>query len=514
MLAMIGLVVLAASVTAATDTGQVINAVTWPTLTALCGVAALNGFRIRRNPHNTTVERRMWGSVSLATTIFLVSDIWQFAMFLRAPESTASALGGPVYSVGVLAGTLCMVVALLAMPLRLGTRHERVRFLLDAATVLVFAATLGCYFTATAGEAGIAGAGRIFSLLLGPAIYMVAVFALIKLLLMPVKPFTPLAGTLMSLSAAFEGAATGFRPWLVAQGHIPWQQGATIIAVAALAAAARVEHLRTRSGRPNPSQSSRRPYSLLPYAAVAGTFALLIGVLAVDGWQRPTWIVVAGSAISSALVVARQLVAFADNAHLLELLDAKVAELHMSLAARDRLAAELEHLAFHDTLTGLANRAFFQRHLDDHGGRRAVLLIDLDGFKPINDNYGHAAGDAVLVSVAARLRAFAGPGDLVARLGGDEFAVLTAGPLTAAEAQTLAVALATEIRQPMTIRGCEIRVGASVGVATGRDGQSGAELLHDADTAMYRQKADNRHRYGQLGVDLSEVASSGEPLRT
>ncbi|MBB2947096.1 diguanylate cyclase (GGDEF)-like protein [Actinoplanes lutulentus] len=489
VLVALGLVMLSAFVTAVADTGgRVIGAAIWPTLVTLCGVAAASGFRIRRNPHATVAERRMWGAVGIGTTTFLVSDAWQFGVYLRDPTGMAAAIGGPVYSVGIFAGTVCLVAALLAMPLGVATRPERVRFVLDAATVLAFAATLGCYFTVTAGAAGIAGAGRTISLLFGPAIYMVAVFALVKLLLMPVKPFNPLAGTLLSLSATIEGAATGFRPLLIAHGHIPWQQGATIIAVAALAAGTRVQHLQMRSGGARSPRPGRRPYSLLPYAAVVGTFLLLIGVLAVDGWQGATWIVVAGNAVSSALVLVRQVTAFADNARLLTQLDTKVAELHRTLTERDRLASELEHLAFHDALTGLANRALFQRHLDDHGGGRAVLLIDLDGFKPINDTYGHATGDAVLAVVALRLGAFAGPDDLVARLGGDEFALLSGAALTVAEAGARAADLAAEIELPMTVRGHDVRVGASVGVATGYDGQSGDALLHEADVAMYERK--------------------------
>ncbi|HWS38321.1 MAG TPA: GGDEF domain-containing protein [Actinoplanes sp.] len=485
VLIVLALIVLGALV--ATVTG-VIGAVVWPALAVLCAVAAVGGFRIHRTVTASTGERRLWGAVGIAATVFSVSDSWQFVEYLRDPASTAAAIGGPVYSAGIVGGTVCMVGALLAMPFGIVTRHERVRFLLDAATVLVFAATLGCYFTVTAGASGTAGAGRTISLLFGPAIYMVGVFALIKLLLMPVKPFTPLAGGLLSASAALEGAATGFRPMLITHGLVPWHQAATLVAVAALAGAVWVQHRQTRIGPPTRPRTTRRPYSLLPYAAVAGTFALLIGVLVMDGWQSATWITMAGAVSSSALVLVRQVIAFADNARLLTLLDAKVAELHRSLAERDRLASELEHLAFHDALTGLANRVHFQRELDGHGAGRAVLLIDLDDFKPINDTYGHAAGDAVLAAVALRLRAAAGPGDLVARLGGDEFALLSAGPLTEDEAHAKAEALTAQIRLPMTVRGHEVRVGASIGFATGADGQTGEALLHEADIAMYWNK--------------------------
>jgi diguanylate cyclase (GGDEF)-like protein len=490
VLILLGLVVLSVLVTAVVDTGgDIVAAVIWPALVLLAGVAAVSGFMIRRGPHTTVVEQRLWGAVGVAACVFVVSDAWQYGVYLRDPASMAAAIGGPVYSAGIFAGTMCLVIALITVPMGFATRQERVRFLLDAATVLVFAATLGCYFTVTAGEAGIAGAGRMISLLFGPAIYMVAVFALIKLLLMPVKPFTPLAGALMSLSATLEGAATGFRPLLVSHDRISWQQAARIAAVAALAAGTRAQQVQLRSGEPRRMWTARRPYSLLPYAAVAGTFALLIGVLVVTGWQPATWIVVAGSATSSALVVVRQVTAFAENARLLVMLDAKVAELHNSLAERDRLAAELEHLAFHDPLTGLVNRALFQRHLEEHSGACAVLLIDLDGFKPVNDTYGHAAGDAVLTTVAMRLRANAGPHDVVARLGGDEFALLCTVPVGDADARDRAAGLAADIGLPMTVLGRQVRVGASIGVATGCDGQSAAALLHQADLAMYEQKA-------------------------
>ncbi|MEV6350034.1 GGDEF domain-containing protein [Actinoplanes sp. NPDC051851] len=493
VLIVLGLVALGAFTVGVADTGgRVMGALVWPVLVMLCGVAAVNAYRIRRSPHAVDSDRWMWGAVAAGSSIFILSDAWQFSVYLRDPGSTAAAIGGPVYSAGIVIGTVCLVYALLRTPLGLVDRHERVRFLLDAATVLAFAATLGCYFTVAAGEAGIAGAGRLISLLFGPALYMVAVFSLVKLWLMPVKPFTPLTGALLSFSAAGEGAATGFRPMLVAHGHVPWHQGATVIAVAALAAAARVQHLRIRSGRASRPRDRHRPYSLLPYAAVGGTFALLIGVLAINGWRTETWIVVAGSALSSALVVVRQLAAFADNARLLAMLDTKVAELHRSLAERDRLAAELEHLAFHDALTGLANRALFERHLDEQTGARAVLLIDLDGFKPVNDTYGHATGDAVLAAVALRLRAFAGPDDVAARLGGDEFALLTAEPLTEDEARERARELAAAISLPMTVRGHDIRVGASVGVAVDHGGRDGTELVHEADVAMYAEKAGHR----------------------
>lgn len=239
---------------------------------------------------------------------------------------------------------------------------------------------------------------------------------------------------------------------------------------------------------------------MLLVLVVSSVFVAATALL-VDGWRTAMWILVAGSVSTSALLLmpprqvtppsddTRAASPPSDDTRLLTLLNTTAAELlDRTLAERDRLASELEHLAFRDPLTGLADRARFQRELDEHGSGRTVLLIDLDDFRSVNDMYGHAAGDAVLAAVALRLRAGAAPGDLVARLSGDEFALLSAGTLTEDEARAKAADLAAEIRLPMTIRGHEVRVDASIGIATGGAGETGSDLLHDADIAVYWAK--------------------------
>ena len=157
-----------------------------------------------------------------------------------------------------------------------------------------------------------------------------------------------------------------------------------------------------------------RPYSLLPYVAVAATDGLLL--VAVRPPDGRGLVVVAGVVTLTALVAVRQLAAFHDNARLLD-----------QLRHQEQ---QLRHQASHDALTQLANRALFgeriQAALAPHrqADSLAVLLIDLDDFKSINDTLGHGVGDALLVAVAERLRNCVRPGDTVARLGGDEFAVL------------------------------------------------------------------------------------------
>ncbi|MFC5002031.1 diguanylate cyclase domain-containing protein [Dactylosporangium cerinum] len=152
------------------------------------------------------------------------------------------------------------------------------------------------------------------------------------------------------------------------------------------------------------------------------------------------------------------------------------------------LQDKLRHQATHDALTGLANRALLGERLQRPaaGGRISVLVIDLDGFKAINDGHGHHVGDHVLTTVAGRLTALLHPGDLAARLGGDEFAVLVADPHPA-RVDTLTGQIVAALSAPIDLDGRPLRVGASVGVATGPAGDPD-RLLRDADAAMYRTK--------------------------
>lgn len=159
---------------------------------------------------------------------------------------------------------------------------------------------------------------------------------------------------------------------------------------------------------------------------------------------------------------------------------------------------ELEHLAGHDPLTGLANRASFFRALDAAWeGRRstdrgslAVIYVDLDDFKPVNDRYGHEIGDRVLDAVARRLEAVVRPGDLVARLGGDEFAVLCPGVTDEEEALAVAHRLVEVTGDDALLDGVNVEVGSSAGVAFVADlaAIEPRTVLRHADEALYRAK--------------------------
>ena len=168
-----------------------------------------------------------------------------------------------------------------------------------------------------------------------------------------------------------------------------------------------------------------------------------------------------------------------------------------SLAVVDhRTKRQLRFDATHDALTEVHNRASFNAEIARAAARTpcAVLYLDLDDFKPVNDGYGHAVGDRVLVEIAARLRACVRSNDLVARIGGDEFAVLSAGIADHDTAISLAQRIVRELGTPMAVNGEEIRVGVSIGLAFGAIGDDGADLLMRADAAMYVAKAEGKSR--------------------
>ncbi|CAM5725930.1 Membrane associated phosphodiesterase OS=Streptomyces fumanus OX=67302 GN=GCM10018772_53810 PE=4 SV=1 [Streptomyces fumanus] len=202
---------------------------------------------------------------------------------------------------------------------------------------------------------------------------------------------------------------------------------------------------------------------------------------------------------------------------------------------RVRLQAQLQHNAEHDPLTDLPNRALFTKRVQQAlSGRRAsdrgtalrgtaVLFIDLDGFKAVNDTIGHQAGDELLVQAARRLQEAVRQGDTASRLGGDEFAALIVGDGTrdrsARERHILELAdrLRLTLSQPYLIDGNDVRVNASIGVAFAEPGLDAGELLRNADLAMYRAKAGGKGRVElykpQMQQDVVRKAELATRLR-
>lgn len=188
--------------------------------------------------------------------------------------------------------------------------------------------------------------------------------------------------------------------------------------------------------------------------------------------------------------------------------------MHKDITELHSMQAELAHQAYHDALTGLPNRNFFYQRLGQAfetlhaGGSFAVLCLDLDGFKAINDSMGHASGDNLLRQVAARLSDCTGDTGVVGRMGGDEFAVLLPGG-TRDSALALARSILDAIRRPFDIDDHAVLVGVSVGIAMAPEDGAGADaLLKSGDLALYSIKRGRRGGYSFFEPDLAKTLSA------
>ncbi len=168
----------------------------------------------------------------------------------------------------------------------------------------------------------------------------------------------------------------------------------------------------------------------------------------------------------------------------------------------------IAHMAHHDMLTDLPNRKLLADRLQmaiaysARNGLMAVHFLDIDNFKPVNDNMGHKAGDELLVAISTRLRSSIREHDTVARLGGDEFAIVQTGIRTRNDAAVLADRIIGQISRPFDIASTQVRVGVSIGIAFAPiDGSTTDELLAKADSALYRSKAQGRSRFSFFGVE-------------
>jgi diguanylate cyclase (GGDEF)-like protein len=235
--------------------------------------------------------------------------------------------------------------------------------------------------------------------------------------------------------------------------------------------------------------ATARDEAAYPLARKSGT------VLGYFVWQpeQPGWKMLTQTA--PVLAVAALFVAF-----VITLLVKRLRRASKELQASE---AQAHHLAFHDALTGLPNRSLFNDKLDRaliemrrHGAPLALLYLDLDRFKNVNDTLGHPAGDDLIRELAARLTALVRSSDCVARLGGDEFAILVTGPSDIREVEALSSRIIQSVAKPFEILGSAAFVGVSIGVAVAPGaGTDRAELVRKADIALYRAKLEGRNRF-------------------
>jgi diguanylate cyclase (GGDEF)-like protein/PAS domain S-box-containing protein len=568
---------------------------------------------IARSPGLPERMRRFWRALSFGGLAFAVGDSAQTVNALHAPGPEASVPGVIQTSCFVL-GIGWIIWVMLHYPLATRAPRERARFWLDAFTVLLAAAVFTWAVTIPSGEVD---GDVVVETLLTTALLSVAAFAAAKLVLSGDSPVTRAAATPVIVAMVLQGVSTALTPANLADGR--WSHlflAVRLLPSALIVFGPRVQELQVRADVRTVLRPPAKRVSALPYLMIAGTYLVLFVTLPPDVGVQTVGVLL-GLVMISVLVVVRQVVAFADNAHLVRRLDASVHDLAASrreLARREEwfrslvqyssdvtttvsadgtityaspsverilgypphrligrplsdivhaddvanlwptwrhlvatpgaltstqarfrhadgswrwlevisrnlldepgvrgivgnarevtkvraLHDELRYQASHDPLTGLANRALFNERLaaaTGVGTSTAILLIDLDHFKAINDTLGHQAGDAVLVAVAHRLRACIRSGDTVARLGGDELAVLLP-EADAATATDIARRFLDSLLEPVHVHGRVLQVGASVGSAAGA-GTDPDELLRLADAAMYAAKRELKGRHPQ-----------------
>ena len=544
--------------------------------------------RVYRLPGLPLHARRFWQAVAAGGLIFCAGDVIQLLSVVLGPP-TDRIVFHPAQSIAVmLAVSVVFVVALIQRPDRRWPSRDWNRLLLDTGIVSSSAAVVAwCLMTRPGAER--AGAADHLVAAFGCALVLCGVFVSVRCGLSGEAPLVPASAVALIASAILIAVASVMPPDAAPGARM----AVLIVPFLVVLAGPRIQELHGPGGLDNLRWwrwASRRRYSLLPYAGTIVCAAALVIVLARQGLGVSAWGALAGLLVNVGLVVARQVLALAENNRLLGEIrnrERRLASLleHsseiISIAAPDgefryvspavervlghpvpgvtgrsaleilhrddraRLGGDLDRLystsgveltyqgryrhadgswrwlevvsvnlagtpgidgvvsnsrdvtesrelherlryqAGHDELTGLANRRGFGAVTAACAGDVSVLLIDLNGFKQINDTYGHAAGDGVLRHVADLLRSCAGPDDVPARLGGDEFAVLAAGD--AASAERLAGRIRIALQTPAVIDGRELTVGASIGVATGPADEPD-HLLNTADLRMYEEK--------------------------
>jgi diguanylate cyclase (GGDEF)-like protein/PAS domain S-box-containing protein len=536
--------------------------------------------------------RRFWNAVAAGGLLFLVGDLTQLASIVVDPGIQRITFH-PVQSATMMLGVVVMMVGLL-LPQRAALRspRERTRLLLDTATLMSASAVVAWCLMTRPGMTGRPEA--LFLAMFGCGVVLCGIFAAVRSGLTGVSPMSRVAAVPMVIAPVVLAVSSMLLP----SGSVEntgVQMAAVIFPCFLVLAAPRLQFLHGIEGLDGREWfNRRRRYSVLPYTGALVCAVALVFVLVDRGLGVSAWGALAGLLINVGLVIARQVLALAENDNLVgeirqreqrltsllehssEIISIATADGGFTYASpavervlgfpvadvigkcsldilhredRARLAADLDALyatpgaeltfqgryrhadgswrwmevvavnltrepgidgvvcnsrdvtesrelherlsyqAGHDDLTGLANRRVFTAAMDVCPGDATVLLIDLNGFKHINDTYGHATGDAVLRHVADLLRDCTGPEDVPARLGGDEFAVLTSGDRLAAERTVERMRAAFAV--PAVIDGRELTVGASIGLATGPAG-GGDHLLNSADLLMYEEKQRSR----------------------
>jgi diguanylate cyclase (GGDEF)-like protein len=450
----------------------------WLPGTAAMVVASFYLARAARLPALAPAGRRFWRSCAIACVLIAPATKPFTESGLGVPVSPVL-MGGAVVLLSV--GLLLVLWALLGLPAVRRASGDRIRHGLDAATVLLCAATFLWHGVLRPRVENGTGPYAVLGLLVTCLLCLLAVLAVIKIMLAGTNAVDPVALRVLSAVVLIGAIGSALVPVL----QSPRLSGVSNVITTTegfVAALAGVAQARNRGAVARTRK--RRSYSVLPYVAVGALDALLTAVVLGDSDELA---VLAGTVAATALVVVRQLLAFRDNTALLAL---------------------LHQQATHDSLTGLANRVQFNTTLAEYpAGPLSVILVDLDDFKTVNDTLGHPVGDSLLIEVGRRLSAAVRPTDLVARLGGDEFAILL--PDTPGlEASDVASRILAELDPPARVHDNTLTTHASVGVAERGPHDQPQDLLRHADVAMYAAKRRGKSRYAVYSADLDGLLTA------
>ncbi|WP_159806093.1 GGDEF domain-containing protein [Cellulomonas citrea] len=469
--------------------------VTWLLFLTVHMWFVIDTWHVWRDPAANGATRRIWRAFFGTGILYTASDLVQLVTMTVQPWSVDLATGVPGQQLLVYTGTGLALLAALVEPLRLGSPQARLRFWLDVGVVLVGVAALGVFVVPVSSSR--TTSDTIAQFVVGPAAFSAIAFVVLKLAMSAERPFSATAGRILGLAAAGEAALALITMRVDLAQNLTVIFAMTLTSNALLALAARLQ--RGAPSIPTTQLPTGPHITALPYLSMATINALLVWALLADGRSGRTWMVLGAAIVGNVLVMTRQLLSLNESSWLLGELDRRLTELREALRQRDELTARLADLAYHDALTGLANRALFDQSLENAvEARRArtdlepddlltVLLVDLDGFKEVNDTYGHAVGDALLVAVSTRIQACVRRGDVVARFGGDEFCLLLES--SPQDANDVADRIVEALGQPFDLGGLQVHVGASVGLASlDPCTRNGYDLVRRADAAMYSAK--------------------------
>lgn len=450
-----------------TDVGNVLYLITYLTLCVMAWMA------VRRIPPGP--DRRPWALVAASQTLWMTGDVIEIVYFYRSsvpPVGVADAFW--------LAGYPLLAIALITMARRRAPGNLR-GAVLDGLTLTMAAALASWQFLILPLLGTTTGLAESIVPPLYPIADVVLLAAVLFITLSPGDRGTP-TRLLLGAVALYLAIDVSYNvlPYFVDYALVS-RIGPVIMLGNALVIAACLHQSRAELTRPGQRVNVLHPSRVL-FLGLAFLTAPTLSLFE-DGLERNAVVALGATVFSTAFVLSRFTIAVREQ---------------------ERTQALLAHQARHDTLTGLANRAVLTdelaRVLPERSGPVAVLYLDLDGFKEVNDTHGHEAGDLVLSTVARRLSAAVRSTDLVVRLGGDEF-VLLCPDLPAEDAVKLADRVIGDVARPILFRDEELDIGASVGIAAyGTDVPAhDGDVLRSADMAMYEAKKQGRGRWVMAG---------------